>query len=169
MQTWLDTYARGYRARAQAVLDKMPGGSDLHSYIRTHLLKAAEDDGYALRFFSIVSMQAYDARTAGEAEFTPGMMSQILWQTNIARFVLDLDSRPPTAAVLSADIVDALSGATISQEIRQRGRTEAIIRRLTYLDVPHGALRIGEGMQVRALFISGNHDARGEQITFTAR
>jgi hypothetical protein len=96
------------------------------------------------------------------------MMSQILWQSNIARFVLGLDSRPPTAAVLSADIVDALSGATISQEIRQRGRTEAIIRRLTYLDVPHGALRIGEGMQVRALFISGNHDARGEQITFTA-
>jgi hypothetical protein len=97
------------------------------------------------------------------------MTSQILWQTNIARFVLALDRRPPAAAVLSADIVHALSDATLSQEIRQRGRAEAMRRRLTYLDIPHGALRIGEGMQVRALFIAGNQDPlEGEQVNFTA-
>jgi hypothetical protein len=96
-------------------------------------------------------------------------MSQILWQTNIARFVLALDRQAPTAAVLSSDIVHALSGATLSQEIRQRGRAEAMKRHLTYLDIPHGALRIGEGMQVRALFIAGNQDPLGgEQVNFTA-
>jgi hypothetical protein len=169
MQTWLDAYAKGYRARARVVLDKLQAGAPHHDFVRGLLETAVDDDGFALKVFSTANMQTYDALVAGEAEFSLGMTSQILWQTNIARFVLELDRWSPAAAVLSADVVHALSGATLSQEIRQRGRAEAMRRRLTYLDIPHGALRIGEGMQVRALFIAGNQGPpEREQVNYTA-
>jgi hypothetical protein len=151
------------------VLEELQAGNPHHDVLRSRLNAAAQDDGLALALFSAATMQAYYAHMAGAAEFSPGLTSQILWQTNIARFVMELDHRSPSAAVLSADIVHALSGATLSPEIRQRGRSEAMRRRLTYLDIPHGALRIGEGMQVRALFIAGNQvPLEGEQVNFTA-
>jgi hypothetical protein len=131
------------------------------------LAAAAEDDGIALKFYSALTIEMYDGWKAGKLSITREMMSQILWQTMIARFVLQIDSQLPTAAVLSADIVDALSGATISREIRQRGRAEALRRGLTYLDIPDRSLMIGESMQVRALFIGGDRDHNGEQVNFT--
>ncbi|WP_457090601.1 hypothetical protein [Microvirga sp. P5_D2] len=168
MQTWLDAYAKGYRLRARRVLKASNAGSVPLGDVREMLLRAAKDDGCALKLYSTITIEMYDVWKAGNLRITHEMMSQILWQTTIARFVLPLDSQPPTAAVLSANVVNALSGATISREIRQRGRAEALRRKLTYLDLPDRSLMIGEGMQVRALFIGGDRNQNGEQVNFTA-
>jgi hypothetical protein len=168
MQTWLDTYARGYRARARRVLEILDAQSARLGDVHARLSDAAEDDGLALKFYSAVTIEMYDSWKSRSLKISRETMSHVLWQTMIARFVLPLDSHPPTASILSDDVVDALSGATISQEIRQRGRAEALRRRLTYLDLPDRSLMIGEGMQVRALFIGGDRTQSGEQVNFTA-
>jgi hypothetical protein len=168
MQTWLDAYAKGHRMRARRVLETSRCESVPPDDVRAMLAAAAEDDGIALKFYSALTIEMYDGWKAGKLSITREMMSQILWQTMIARFVLQIDRQLPTAAVLSADTVDALSGATIPREIRQRGRAEALRRGLTYLDIPDRSLMIGESMQVRALFIGGDRDHNGEQVNFTA-
>ncbi|MPR07822.1 hypothetical protein [Microvirga tunisiensis] len=69
---------------------------------------------------------------------------------------------------MDRDIAGVLSGAAISDEIRERGHAEAIQHGLTYLDIPTQPLDIGNGAQLRSLFILTDRARDHERLLYTA-
>jgi len=152
MQTWLDSYVNRYHLRAQALLSRLADDYPFLGQCERELRAATDDNPRAIRLMAQLDVDLASGLRSRQAETTAGVGSQMFWNSVVARFILA--TQPvPRAMLLDREIVGALSGAAISGDIRKRGHAEAVQHGLTYLDMPHQTLSIGDGVQLRCLFV----------------